>query len=438
MSRHVLVLGAVFLVTSGCAGGSVVDSLDGGADGAADDGDVTPDGDASEDGGDADGDDVAQDGDIDEGEPLCSAGWQASSPRGGGALLELGVEWSETVSACENRSRSIVLAAGMTTTLELGGLPAGTLVRVRQGAGAELVSAESTPGGVATLDVVAAYSGEVRVEIFPAGEGESFELRGQWTCLEGCELEATRHPILLVHGMGNEYYFSALEYFYGIEEALGELGYEVRAPVLPYLAHSAERAEVLAEAVDQAMEETGAEKVHLIGHSQGGLDIRVLISGLGYGDRVASATTISSPHAGIRVAMPAWFSPMDVSEEAMVEEFAAEYPDDSTVPMFSWAGSTCLVTDLGCQSDLDGEIVANQLSTTYWSVYLAHSDDEFDGANDGAVPVASARWGEFLGVIPADHFDEIGHIPGQRFGSFDHTAFFIAEARRLAALESPF
>src|SRR5690606_21994510 len=42
--------------------------------------------------------------------------------------------------------------------------------------------------------------------------------------------------------------------------------------------------------------------VNLFAHSMGGLDSRFLISSLGYGDRVASLTTLSTPHRGTAVA----------------------------------------------------------------------------------------------------------------------------------------
>ena len=32
--------------------------------------------------------------------------------------------------------------------------------------------------------------------------------------------------------------------------------------------------------------------------------------------------------------------------------------------------------------------------------------------NDGLVRVADARWGTFLGCVPADHLDQIGHLFG--------------------------
>jgi triacylglycerol lipase len=58
--------------------------------------------------------------------------------------------------------------------------------------------------------------------------------------------------------------------------------------------------------------------------------------------------------------------------------------------------------------------------------------------NDGLVTVGSARYGTFLGCIPADHLDEIGQIGGQNPGAgnpFDHVQFYrdlakYVEARR--------
>jgi triacylglycerol esterase/lipase EstA (alpha/beta hydrolase family) len=47
--------------------------------------------------------------------------------------------------------------------------------------------------------------------------------------------------------------------------------------------------------------------------------------------------------------------------------------------------------------------------------------------NDGLVPVASTRWGTFLGCIPADHLDEICQIAGDQPGgsnSFDCERFY--------------
>jgi hypothetical protein len=47
--------------------------------------------------------------------------------------------------------------------------------------------------------------------------------------------------------------------------------------------------------------------------------------------------------------------------------------------------------------------------------------------NDGLVTVESAKWGTFLGCIPADHADEVGqvsHKKGDLVTGFDHKRFY--------------
>ena len=47
--------------------------------------------------------------------------------------------------------------------------------------------------------------------------------------------------------------------------------------------------------------------------------------------------------------------------------------------------------------------------------------------NNGLVRVTDARWGRFLGCVPADHFDEIGQLIGDRPGpgnSWRHLGFY--------------
>ena len=47
------------------------------------------------------------------------------------------------------------------------------------------------------------------------------------------------------------------------------------------------------------------------------------------------------------------------------------------------------------------------------------------------VPVESAFWGELLGILPADHLDEVGQIGGLT-EAFDYEAFYLSAARRLS------
>ena len=104
------------------------------------------------------------------------------------------------------------------------------------------------------------------------------------------------------------------------------------------------------------------------------------------------------------------------------------YKDDPRVLYFSWAGVTCSRLDKDCKRKYRGEVVDPLLSATY------HALKKLRGANDGVVPLSSAKWGKFLGELPADHWDEIGQIADKNNFPFKHLQFYLSEARRLAKL----
>lgn len=108
---------------------------------------------------------------------------------------------------------------------------------------------------------------------------------------------ATRYPILLVHGV----FFRDFKYLNYWGRIPSEL--ERNGAVIYYGNHqSADSVEgsgkELAERIRQITEETGCGKVNIIAHSKGGLDCRYALSELGIEDRVASLTTVNTPHRG--------------------------------------------------------------------------------------------------------------------------------------------
>jgi triacylglycerol esterase/lipase EstA (alpha/beta hydrolase family) len=102
--------------------------------------------------------------------------------------------------------------------------------------------------------------------------------------------------------------------------------------------------------------------------------------------------------------------------------FNAQWVNAPGVQYFSVAGrSSLLLAETECESarvdrptfvsDFDGtrDPLTSLLSTTA----LVISPNAFSLVpNDGLVPVESAKWGTFLGCVPADHLDEIGQIGG--------------------------
>ena len=94
-----------------------------------------------------------------------------------------------------------------------------------------------------------------------------------------------------------------LDYFNGIVGDLAAHGEtQVFVSQAPMLASSADRAAAIAPFLADVLAQTGKRKLNLIGHSQGGLDARWLVSSMGWGDRVASVTMIAAPNHGSRVA----------------------------------------------------------------------------------------------------------------------------------------
>lgn len=121
--------------------------------------------------------------------------------------------------------------------------------------------------------------------------------------------ETQSAPIILVHGL---FGFDQLtlgglkvtDYFRLIPDALRRDGHSVpEPPQLNPAGSVAERAQDLKNYLQDANRgDVVGKRVHIIGHSMGGLDSRFMISKLGMADRVLSLTTIGTPHHGTPIA----------------------------------------------------------------------------------------------------------------------------------------
>src|SRR3954463_8353189 len=111
-----------------------------------------------------------------------------------------------------------------------------------------------------------------------------------------------RLPVVLAHGFLG---FDEIElgsrkhlYFRGIGEHLERMGARGYSPRVPPASSVAARAQRLADLI-RALPEP---RVNIVAHSMGGLDARYAISRLGLAPRVASLTTIGTPHQGTPLA----------------------------------------------------------------------------------------------------------------------------------------
>ena len=111
--------------------------------------------------------------------------------------------------------------------------------------------------------------------------------------MEDCK---TKYPLLLVHGMGFRDR-KHLNYWGRIPKKLTERGAEVFYGHQDSAGSVEKNAAKVAESLMKAIEKTGADKVNIIAHSKGGLEARYLAAN-GYGGRIASITTMNTPHNG--------------------------------------------------------------------------------------------------------------------------------------------
>ena len=110
-------------------------------------------------------------------------------------------------------------------------------------------------------------------------------------------MERLKYPLLMVHGMGfrdNR----VIGYWGRIPKALEKCGAEVFFGGQDSNGSIEGNAAQLKKTIEAVLRQTGAEKVNIIAHSKGGLEARYLISTMGMADKVASLTTISTPHNG--------------------------------------------------------------------------------------------------------------------------------------------
>lgn len=302
-----------------------------------------------------------------------------------------------------------------------------------------------------------------------SGCGPTEDYGSTSSALESCI--GAPYPIVLAHGMAGWDKIGGVNYFFNVAadlRARGEIVVEARvSPFEP----SDVRARQLGAFVDQTLRLTNACKVNLIGHSQGGLDSRKLASSGGYGDRIAAVVTVSTPHRGTPIAdAVAGLIPgigydvingilkifggltgapgdpnlkaqlQQMTTENMTKRFNVDNPDDARVRYYSVAGRSALKR---ADSECGGGVWSNPTRVDLLDAlfvlpavaFSLTSPNPFDPmAHDGLVSVASARWGKFLGCVPADHLDEIGQLADlilDPISGYDHRAMYRKVAEQL-------
>lgn len=243
----------------------------------------------------------------------------------------------------------------------------------------------------------------------------------------------TNYPVVLAPGLGG-FDQKMVSYFLGIARYLEVMGFQVMH-TKAITARVERRALVLKNQIEGYLKKTSASKVNIIAHSMGGLDARYMITKLDMADRVASLSTVGTPHQGTSIADwgTRWGGLVmqllrgllrmdtkliyDLTTEGC-QRFNEEVENAPQVKYFTYSGSKEKL----------------RISPLFWPAYDVIMERE--GENDGLVSVNSARWVaggrttpdngvKYMGNFRADHLDLIGWNLGLKLlRSFDARRFY--------------
>lgn len=250
----------------------------------------------------------------------------------------------------------------------------------------------------------------------------------------------TRYPLLLVHGV----FFrdnKLLNYWGKIPNELSINGAAVFYANQQSALSVKDSAAEIVKRIEEICAETGAEKVNIIAHSKGGLDSRYAITYLGADKRVASLTTVNTPHRGCIFADRLY----DTLPASTREKIAAVYntalkklgdkSPDFLAAVCGLKSSVCVGFD---EETKDVPAVLYQSVGSFskgarggrFPLNLSYPlVKHFDGENDGLVAVSSMSHGAFTlvsaagkrGVTHADMID----LNRENFKGFDVREFYV-------------
>ena len=253
------------------------------------------------------------------------------------------------------------------------------------------------------------------------------------------EICKTKYPLLMVHGVFFRD-FKFLPYWGRIPAELEKNGAKIFYGKHQSAASVADSAEELKQRIEEICNETDCEKVNVIAHSKGGLDIRETLRLCP--EKIASVTTVNTPHKGCLFADFL----LEKVPETMQEKIAKGYnavakkigdkSPDFLAAVRDLTAEKCIEFDkthpipenIFCRSV--GSVLTHPSGGKFPLNFTYRLAKYFDGKNDGLVSVSSCEWGgchrllEPTGDRGISHGDVIDlnreNIPG-----FDVREFYV-------------
>ena len=238
------------------------------------------------------------------------------------------------------------------------------------------------------------------------------------TCKKGNDYCATKYPVLLVHGIAFRDKTFFIKYWGNIPSVLEKDGAKVFTGKQQASGTIENNAIELKERVEEILKKTGSEKINIIAHSRGGLEARYIISMLGMENKVASLTTLATPHRGSSMADLIIKNIKNKKAIILFLDFYAKVIGDDNPESLN-AGIELTTKKMKMFND-----TVKDSDKVYYQSYAAAIDKNFsnplwkimydkialtEGSNDGLVSVKSAAWGKFKGVVRCEGKPRVTH-----------------------------
>ncbi len=248
---------------------------------------------------------------------------------------------------------------------------------------------------------------------------------------------ATKYPLILVHGISLRDRALLIQYWGTIPKVLEKNGAVVFAGGQDAYGVIADNSETLKKRILTVLETTKSRKVNIIAHSRGGIESRYMIHMLGMKDKVASLTTIATPHRGSAMADLIMEKVHEGSPIADIIDFFAKAFGDKNPSSYN-AGLELTRNSMR----LFNEKVADA-PEVYYQSYAAAIDESYpnliwysiysrmkkiEGENDGLVSIESAKWGNYRGLMTCNGYHMVSHLDAAGMDFLTGVHCFKAEA----------
>ncbi len=251
----------------------------------------------------------------------------------------------------------------------------------------------------------------------------------------------TKYPLLLVHGVFFRD-FKHFNYWGRIPEELMKNGATIYYGEHQSAASVDDSARELEQRILRIIRENGYEKLNVIAHSKGGLDMRTALAKTSVAPYIASLTTVNTPHRGCEFADYLLNKIPEAQQQAVANTYnsaAAKLGDpnpDFMAAVTDLTSSACsrrneTVRDVpGVYYQSIGSVLAKPSAGRFPLNMTYHLVNLFDGKNDGLVGEKSFPWGSDFKMLAASGKRGISHgdvidLNRENFDGFDVREYYV-------------